>query len=214
MTRRLALCTLVLASALVHVSVHAQTSAKVAQVGQVAPAFKVLNAQGKVVQLSDFAGKRVVLEWFNPLCPFTQKHYNSGNMPATQKKALAQGVVWISIHSDARDASDKAADAEAKEIAHWPQTKGAKPTAVLLDPDGVVGRAYGARTTPHMFVIDARGKLIYAGAIDSIASIQPADIARATNYVNQALQEDLAGKPVSQARTAPYGCGIRYATPS
>jgi peroxiredoxin len=185
-----------------------------AQVGQGAPAFKLRDAQGKVVQLSDFAGQRVVLEWFNPDCPFTQKHYNSGNMPATQQKAMAHGVVWISVNSDARDPIGKAAAAQAGELVHWLTAKGAKPTTVLLDADGALGRAYGARTTPHVFVLDTQGKLIYGGAIDSIASAKPADIARATNYVTQALQENLAGKPVSQPKTAPYGCGIRYAAPA
>lgn len=178
-----------------------------ATVGQAAPAFRALDVTGKAVQLADFAGKHVVLEWFNPGCPFVQKHYNSGNMPATQKAALSKGVVWISINSDARDADDKKA---AGTFGSWLKSKGATPTAVLLDGDGAIGKAYGARATPHMFVIDPQGKLVYAGAIDSKPSTDANDIKTATNFVNQALLESMAGKAVSRPKSQAYGCGIHY----
>ncbi|WP_137917522.1 redoxin domain-containing protein [Hydrogenophaga sp. 2FB] len=178
-----------------------------AVVGQPAPAFQATDVNGKPVQLSDFAGKHVVLEWFNPGCPFVQKHYNSGNMPATQKAALAKGAVWISINSDAREPGDKKA---ATTFPNWLKDNGALPTAVILDGAGTIGKAYGARATPHMFVIDPTGKLVYAGAIDSKPSTNPDDIQTATNYVGQALNESMAGKAVSKPRSQVYGCSIHY----
>jgi hypothetical protein len=150
----------------------------------------------------------VVLEWTNPGCPFVQKHYNSGNMPATQKDAVAKGAVWLSVSSTAKDASDYKAPAD---LGTWQKSVNAVPTATLMDTDGKLGKAYGARTTPHMYVIDPQGKLIYAGAIDSKPTANPADIKVATNYVGQALNEALAGKPVSQPSTTPYGCSVKYA---
>ncbi|HSW08146.1 thioredoxin family protein [Aquabacterium sp.] len=180
-----------------------------AVVGQPAPAFKVTDTTGKAVSLADFKGKHVVLEWVNPGCPFVQKHYDSGNMPATQKSARAKEVVWLSVSSTSRDAGDYKAPAD---LAGWLQRKGAGPSATLMDDDGKLGRSYGARTTPHMYVIDPQGKLIYAGAIDSKPSSDVADIKTATNYVNQALGEALAGKPVSKATTQAYGCSIKYAS--
>ena len=178
-----------------------------AVVGQPAPAFQATDVNGKPVQLSDFAGKHVVLEWFNPGCPFVQKHYNSGNMPATQKAALSKGVVWISINSDARGPGDKKATSA---FTSWLKTKGASPTAVVLDGTGTIGKAYGARATPHMFVINPQGRLVYAGAIDSKPSTNPEDIKTATNYVGQALNESMAGKAVSKPRSQAYGCSIHY----
>lgn len=178
-------------------------------VNQPAPAFSVQDASGRTVSLGDYKGKHVVLEWVNPGCPFVQKHYNSGNMPATQKDAVAKGVVWLSISSTAKDASDYKSPAD---LAAWQKSVSAVPTATLMDTDGKVGKAYGARTTPHMYVIDTQGKLIYAGAIDSKPTAKVDDIKGATNYVGQALNEALAGKPVSQASTTPYGCSVKYAT--
>ena len=180
-----------------------------AVVNQPAPAFSVQDASGKTVNLADFKGKHVVLEWVNPGCPFVQKHYNSGNMPATQKDAVAKGVVWLSVSSTAKEASDYKSPAD---LGAWQKSVSAAPTATLMDTDGKLGRAYGARTTPHMYVVDPQGKLIYAGAIDSKPSANPADIKLATNYVSQALTEALGGKPVSQAATTPYGCSVKYAT--
>lgn len=179
-----------------------------AVVGQPAPAFSAVDTNGKTVSLGDFKGKYVMLEWVNPGCPYVQKHYNSGNMPATQKAATAKGVTWLTVSSTAKDAGDYRAP---KDLAGWIQGKGGAPDATLMDDSGKIGRAYGARTTPHMYLIDPQGKLLYAGAIDSKPTSNPADIATATNYVNQAIGEALAGKPVSQATTRAYGCSIKYA---
>jgi peroxiredoxin len=179
-----------------------------AVVGQPAPAFSAVDANGKPVSLADYRGKHVVLEWVNPGCPFVQKHYNSGNMPSTQKAATSKGVTWLSVASTAKDASHYRAPSE---LASWVRDKGGAPTATLMDADGKIGRAYGARVTPHMYVIDPQGKLIYAGAIDSKPTANPDDIKTAANYVNQAIGEALAGKPVSQPTTRAYGCSIKYA---
>lgn len=195
--------------ALLAVAVLAATSAAAqAAVGREAPPFAVGDTQGRRVALGDFKGKHVVLEWVNPGCPYVQKHYNSGNMPATQKAARARDVVWLTINSTAAEHHDyrKPNDLEA-----WLQGKGSVMNATLMDVDGKVGRAYGARTTPHMYVIDPQGRLVYAGAIDSIPSANPADIGIATNYVNQALGELLAGKAVSKPTSNAYGCSIKYA---
>jgi len=179
-----------------------------AVIGQPAPAFSAVDANGKTVSLADFKGKHVVLEWVNPGCPYVQKHYNSGNMPATQKAAIDKGVAWLAVSSTAKDAGDYRAP---KDLVGWIQGKGGAPSATLMDDSGKIGRAYGARTTPHMYLIDPQGKLLYAGAIDSKPTSNPADIASATNYVNQAVGEVLAGKPVSQPTTRAYGCSIKYA---
>jgi hypothetical protein len=176
-------------------------------VGQKAPDFVAVDTAGKQHRLSDFAGKFVVLEWTNPGCPFVRKHYGSGNMPATQKAATEKGVVWLAINSTERAASDylKPAALEA-----WMKEHSAAPTAVLMDEDGVIGRAYAARTTPHLYIIDPKGVLVYAGGIDSIASSRVEDVKTATNYVNQALGEAFGGKAISAATTKPYGCSIKY----
>ena len=182
-------------------------AAAVPAVGQPAPDFIAVDTAGKQHRLSDFAGKYVVLEWTNPGCPFVRKHYGSGNMPATQKAATGKGVVWLSINSTDRASGDylkpSALDA-------WMKEQSGAPTAVLMDEDGVIGRTYGARTTPHIFIVDPKGVLVYAGGIDSIASARSDDIKVATNYVNQALAEAFDGKAVSAATTRPYGCSIKY----
>lgn len=176
-------------------------------VGQKAPDFVAMDTSGKQHRLSDFAGKFVVLEWTNPGCPFVRKHYDSGNMPATQKAATAKGAVWLAVNSTERAASDYLKPAA---LAGWMKEQGAAPTATLMDEDGAIGQAYGARTTPHMFIIDPKGVLVYAGGIDSIASARPGDIKTATNYVSQALGEVYGGKPVSAASTKAYGCSVKY----
>lgn len=183
-------------------------SAGAVAVGDAAPAFELKDTQGRTVKLADFKGRHVVLEWTNPGCPFVQKHYGAKNMQALQKEAAAKGVAWLSINSTARSASDYLAPAALadKLVKDW----GAAPTAVLMDEAGTVGRAYAARTTPHMYVIDPAGKLVYAGGIDDKRSANPADIPGAKNFVRAALAESLAGKPVSTASTAPYGCSIKY----
>jgi peroxiredoxin len=178
-----------------------------ATVGQPAPAFTATDTSGKTVSLADFKGRHVVLEWTNPGCPFVVKHYQSANMQATQKEAVTKGVVWLTINSTSEDASDYKKPAD---MAAWMQQQKAAASATLIDASGKVGRAYGARTTPHMYVIDPVGTVVYAGAIDSKASSNPADVAGATNHVKAALAESLAGKPVSVASTRPYGCSIKY----
>ena len=187
----------------------AATAFASATVGQAAPAFTAVDTAGKTVSLADFKGKHVVLEWVNPGCPFVVKHYSSTNMQGTQKEAAANGVVWLAINSTATDATDYKAPAA---MAQWMQGHQAAATATLMDPDGKVGKAYGARTTPHMYIINPAGMLVYAGGIDSKPSSNPADIASATNHVKAALAETLAGKPVSVATTKPYGCSVKYSS--
>lgn len=165
-------------------------------VGQNAPDFTLKDASGKGVKLSDYRGKHVVLEWTNPGCPYVRKHYDSGNMAATQKEAVAKGVVWLSINSTEKSAYDYM---EPAKLVAWQKERQAQPTALLMDEEGSAGMAYGARTTPHMYIVDPQGRLIYAGGIDSIPSSNPDDIKKAVNYIRQGLTEALAGKPVSQA---------------
>lgn len=182
-----------------------------AVVGQAAPTFTTTDVNGKPVSLSDFKGKHVVLEWVNPGCPYVQKHYDSANMQDTQKTATDQGVVWLAINTTARDHRDYKSPAD---MASWMKAHKAAASATLMDVEGTVGRAYGARTTPHMYIISPAGTLVYAGAIDSKPTANPADVASATNHVKQALGETLAGKAVSVASTRPYGCSIKYASPA
>ena len=177
-------------------------------VGQPAPAFSATDTLGRTVSLADFKGRTVVLEWVNPGCPFVVKHYGSGNLPKIQKDATGKGVVWLTVNSTAKSASDYRAPAD---LQAWMQQQGAAPTATLMDADGKLGRSYGARTTPHLYVIDKAGTLVYAGAIDSKPTANPADIAGATNHVAPALGETLAGQPVSTPVTRAYGCSIKYA---
>jgi peroxiredoxin len=178
-----------------------------ASVGQSAPDFKVKDSTGKEQSLSAYKGKFVVLEWTNPGCPFVQKHYDTGNMPATQKAAEAKGAVWLTVSSTAKDAGDYK---DAAGFNAWLREKGAVPTAALMDDDGKVGKSYGARTTPHMFVISPEGKLVYAGAIDSKPTARKEDVKTATNYVTAALGEAMAGKPITKASSEPYGCSVKY----
>jgi peroxiredoxin len=176
-------------------------------VGQPAPEFALKDATGKTVKLSDYRGKYVVLEWTNPGCPYVRKHYDSGNMAATQQDALARGAVWLSINSTEKASYDYL---EPVKLVAWQKERRVQPTATLMDEEGTAGKAYGARTTPHMYIVDPQGRLAYAGGIDSVASSNPADIQRATNYVKQGIAEATAGKPISAAVTRPYGCSIKY----
>ncbi|MBI5276851.1 MAG: thioredoxin family protein [Burkholderiales bacterium] len=176
-------------------------------VGQAAPDFTLTDATGKPVKLGDFRGKYVVLEWTNPGCPYVRKHYDSGNMAATQQDALAKGAVWLSINSTDKGHWDYLQPAK---LVAWVKERRATFTAMLMDEEGIAGRAYGARTTPHMYIVDPQGKLAYAGGIDSIPSSSADDIKRATNYVKQAMGEVASGKPISAATTRPYGCSIKY----
>jgi len=178
-----------------------------AVVGKAAPAFTLTDLDGKTVKLADFKGKFVVLEWVNFECPFVRKHYGSENMQQLQKTYTGKDVVWISICSSAPGKQGHLTADEAKEAT---KERGASPSEFLLDSKGVAGRAYGAKTTPHMFVIDPKGKLIYAGAIDDTPSTKPADIPNSKNYVVAALDAALAGKPIETANTKPYGCSVKY----
>jgi len=173
-----------------------------------APAFTLTDADGEEHSLSDFRGKYVVLEWVNFQCPYVRKHYGSGNMQALQRE-LAGGddVVWLSVCSSA---AGKQGYYEGEQLAEQLASEEHAATAYLIDADGSVGRAYGAKTTPHMFVIDPRGGIVYEGAIDSVRSTSPDDIASATNYVRAALEAARAGEPIEAAVTTPYGCSVKY----
>jgi len=185
----------------------AGTARAAATLGAPAPDFTLTDIEGKTHRLSDYKGKIVVLEWTNPECPFVQKHYGSGNIPNLQKSATADGVVWLAINSGHPGGEGDYDNAAA---AAWLKAQGAAPTAYFRDLDGKVGRLYGAKTTPHLFVITADGTLVYDGAIDSIRSADVEDIARATNYVKVALADVMAGRPVAKAASQPYGCAVKY----
>lgn len=179
-----------------------------ATVGQPAPAFTLTDLDGKTHNLADFKGKTVVLEWVNPECPFVVKHYEkSGNLPATQKAATADGVVWLQINSAS---AGKQGDYDAEKAKAWQSKNGVAAAAYLRDADGKVGKAYEATNTPQMFVVNPEGVLVYKGAIDSIRSANADDIAKAENYVKSALASLKEGKPVAKASTQPYGCGVKY----
>jgi len=176
-------------------------------VGSKAPALTLADANGKTQSLADHKGKYVVLEWVNLGCPFVVKHYDSGNMQAAQKAAIDKGAVWLSVCSSA---NGKQGNLTADEWKKAVADKKINATAVLLDPKGTAGKAYGAKTTPHMFIVNPEGVLIYKGAIDDKPSTDKADIAGARNYVSAALGEAMAGKPVSTPATPPYGCSVKY----
>lgn len=176
-------------------------------VGQPAPDVRAMDANGKMRSLSEFKGKTVVLEWVNEGCPYVQKHYKSGNMQATQKKAAADGAVWLSVVSSAPGKQGYVDSAGAKK---WMSAQKAQPTAFLLDPQGTNGRAYDAKTTPHMYVVDKSGKLAYMGGIDDKATASVDDIKGAKNYVLAALSDVKAGRAVAQPVTKPYGCSVKY----
>jgi hypothetical protein len=195
-----------LVSALVAMSLSASAFAGI-EIGKPAPAFSLTGADGKTHSLADYQGKTVVLEWNNPECPFVKKHYGSGNMQKQQADATAAGAIWLTINSGA---AGKQGHLDATSANDYVSKSGAHPTAYLLDADGKVGRAYGARTTPHMYVIDKRGNLRYAGGIDSVASADPSDIADATQFVPQVLAELAAGDVVSTSKSEPYGCSVKY----
>jgi peroxiredoxin len=177
--------------------------------GDSAPDFSLPSHEGKTVKLSDYRGKTVVLEWINEGCPFVVKHYDkSGNLPKLQKKYTDKGVVWLGIVSSAE--GEQGYWGTGEEAKAWADKHKAGLSAILFDPEGTVGQAYGAKTTPHMYIITKDGKLAYQGAIDNKASTKVKDIKEATNWVAQGLDEVLAGKPVSVSDTKPYGCGVKY----
>ncbi|MFA6960102.1 MAG: redoxin domain-containing protein [Opitutaceae bacterium] len=199
----LRLCLTAIATAAFAAGLHAA-----AFVGQPAPEFMLADIKGALHTLSELKGKTVVLEWVNPECPFVKKHYDqSGNIPALQKTATADGVVWLSINSAA---AGKQGDYDPVQAGEWSKRIGAAATAYLRDKDGKVGKLYGAKTTPHIFIINADGVLVYSGAIDSIRSADATDIAKAENYVTAALADVKAGHPVVRPSTQPYGCSVKY----
>jgi peroxiredoxin len=179
-----------------------------AVVGRPAPAFTLPDSSGQSHSLADYKGKLVVLEWFNPECPFVGKHYGSGHMQGLQKEWTAKGVVWLTIDSSAPGKQGYVDAARARSLA---KERGLLSTALLLDPEGKVGRAYAAKTTPHMFVIDKAGTVAYAGGIDDKPSTDQADLATARNFVAAALGELAAGRRVTVASSQPYGCSVKYA---
>jgi peroxiredoxin len=194
-------------SALTCLASTALFAAESPQVGSAAPDFSVTDSKGKTQSVSQYKGKYVVLEWFNPECPFVKKHYGPGNMQKLQKEFTDKGVVWLAVDSSAPGKEGNLTPELAeKKMTEWKT----HATALVLDQDGKAGQAYGAKNTPHMFIIDPEGKIIYAGAIDSKATPNPADISSSTNYVKVALDESMAGKPVSTASTRPYGCSVKY----
>ena len=184
------------------------TTALAVKVGEPAPGFTAKDSNGKSQSLSDYKGKFVVLEWHNQGCPYTQKHYSSGNMQRLQKEWTGKGVVWLTVISSAPGTQGFVTPTQEND---YLKQVNAVPTAVLMDPGGTLGRLYDAKTTPHMFIIDPGGTLIYNGAIDDHATSDQADIATSKNYVSMALTEALAGKAVSDPATRPYGCSVKYA---
>jgi hypothetical protein len=178
-----------------------------AKVGAPAPAFEVKDADGKVHSLSSFAGKTIVLEWLNHDCPFVKKHYDSGNMQKIQESAVADGIVWLSVVSSVKGEQGYLEPAGAKKLA---LEKKSKATAVLIDDTGVMGKAYGAKVTPHMYVIDGTGKLVYNGAIDNKPTTKVADVQTAEPYLVNALAALKKGEPIKNAANKPYGCSVKY----
>lgn len=178
-----------------------------AKVGEKAPDFELVDTNGKTHKLSSFAGKTVVLEWFNKGCPYVQKHYDSANMQRLQKTYTGKGVIWLTVISSAPGKQGFELGPEANKTREdWKIAS----TATLLDPKGEVGKLYAAKTTPHMYIVDATGNLVYNGAIDSISSSKKADVAKAENFVAGALELIAAGKPVEKSSTKPYGCSVKY----
>ena len=176
-------------------------------VGSAAPEFSAPDSKGKAHSLSEYKGKYVVLEWFNPECPFVKKHYGSGNMQKLQQEYTSKGVVWLTIDSSAEGLEGYLAPEQAEKIrSSW----NTHQTALLIDNDGKIGQLYGAKNTPDMIVINPEGKIVYEGAIDNKATPSPADIPNSTNYVKVALDETMSGKPVSTPTSRPYGCSVKY----
>lgn len=176
-------------------------------VGDDAPDFSLPTADGKTETLAAHRGKFIVLEWLNPACPFVQRQYVGGHMQKLQAEETGRGVVWLTIDSSAKG---KEGYLTADQAAAWVKEQQAACSAFLLDPEGRVARLFGARSTPHLFILSPAGKLLYSGAIDSIASADPAALAKATNYVRLGLQEARAGKALSHPTTRPYGCALKY----
>ena len=177
------------------------------EIGKPAPDFSAVDSNGKSVKLSDYRGKTVVLEWTNDGCPYVKKHYASNNMQTLQKEEAAKGIVWLTIISSAPGSQGYLTGDEANKLT---ETRGAAPSAVVLDPEGAVGHLYDARTTPHMFIVNGEGALVYMGGIDDKATTDVEDIKTAKNYVRAALDDLAAGAPIENAVTRPYGCSVKY----
>ena len=179
-----------------------------AELNKPAPAFDAVGADGKPVKLDAFKGKTVVLEWTNHDCPYVKKHYESGNIPNLQKDAAGKGVVWLQVVSSAPGKQGHVDGATAQKLN---ASRNAAPAGTVLDADGKIGKLYGAQTTPHLFIVNAAGQLVYKGGIDSIATANKDDLPKAENYVTAALSAISAGKAVEKANTKPYGCSVKYA---
>jgi hypothetical protein len=182
-------------------------SAFAVKVGDPAPGFTAVDSNGKQQRLSDYKGKFVVLEWHNQGCPYTKKHYETGNMQRLQKEWTEKGVVWLTVISSAPGTQGFVTPSQEND---YLKTMKASPTAVLMDPGGSLGHLYAAKTTPHMFVIDPNGMLVYNGAIDDHPTSDQGDIPNSKNYVSMALEQAMGGKPVAEAATRPYGCSVKY----
>lgn len=180
-----------------------------AEIDQPAPAFSGVAADGSTINLNAYKGKTVVLEWTNNECPFVKKHYESGNIPSLQKEAAAKGIVWLQVISSAQG---KQGYVDGPTAVKLNNARGAAPAATILDTDGKIGTAYGAQTTPHIYIINPAGQLVYKGGIDSIPSNKVEDIPKAENYVKSALTAISAGKKVSNPSTKPYGCSVKYSS--
>lgn len=177
------------------------------KIGDIAPDFTAIDTNGVEISLNDFKGKNIVLEWSNHQCPFVKKHYDSGNMQQLQKEATSAGDIWLTIVSSAKGKQGSVSADKANQII---KEVGAHSTTRILDPSGKIGRLYGAKTTPHMFIINKEGRLVYIGAIDSDPSFRKSSIEKATNYIHAALKNLHAREPVEIAQTKPYGCSIKY----
>jgi peroxiredoxin len=195
------------AATIVILSASMQAATAKARIGDPAPAFTLADTNGRSVSLADLKGRTVVLEWTNHECPYVGKHYRGNNMQTLQKKWTGQGVVWLSVISSAPGRSGHVSPQQANKLT---ADRSAAPTAVLLDPTGKVGRAYGARATPHMYVINGEAALVYMGGIDDKPTARLEDLKGARNFVDQALSEISQGKPVSVATSRAYGCSIKY----
>jgi hypothetical protein len=204
LTRRQTLVALAAAAA----SAAARTPAEAAaQTGRPAPAFSVTDTKGVQHALATYRGRTVILEWTNHECPYTVKHYATGNMQALQAAAGGSGAVWLTVVSSRPGSQGHVEAAEADRLT---ASRNAKPTGVVLDPSGQLGRLYGARTTPHMFIVDGAGVLVYMGAIDDRPTASHASVKGARNYVREALESMAAGRPIALAATRPYGCSVKY----
>lgn len=184
------------------------SSLAVANVDQPAPAFSAQGADGNTVNLAAYRGKTVVLEWTNHECPYVRKHYESGNIPLLQKEAAGRGIVWLQVISSAPGKQGHVDGATALKVN---ATRDARPAGTILDPEGKIARLYGAQTTPHIFIINPAGELVYKGGIDSVVSSKKEDLATAENYVRLAFADISAQRRIAQASTRPYGCTIKYA---